>query len=311
MYGCQVWGTRYAAIGRALDAEVSKRHLRYLKRLIGVPYSTPSWAVLAELNCRPFHFYWVRALCRFHTRVLNSNSALLVDVAKADAALASEGTPNCWSAEFGRALESIAVKAGNAELGQSMRNSVFAGSSVNVASVVSSLESAYLVEAWGGFDQEADLREQLRLHQGQQESRSKSRTYFCWFKALEPGWPSYLNGLPHSRAHKMMKLLARFRLGAHALRVETGRRQGGSLLWEARTCSRCPPAHLQSLACPVDDEHHMIFDCIAFEHQRTSIAGVQRLIDSAHGSVRRFMSGDVTTVRSFIAACMEALDAQP
>jgi hypothetical protein len=68
--------------------------------------------ILAEVNCRPFHFYWVRSLCRFHTRLLGSNSPLLVDVAKADAALAAEGSGNCWSAEFGRALESIACKAG-------------------------------------------------------------------------------------------------------------------------------------------------------------------------------------------------------
>ena len=32
----------------------------------------------------------------------------------------------------------------------------------------------------------------------------------------------------------MMKQLAWFRLGAHALRVEAGRRQGE--LWESRTC---------------------------------------------------------------------------
>ena len=307
MYGCQVWGTRYAQFSRMFDAEVSKRHLRYLKRMLGLPYSTSNWAVLAEVSCRPFHFYWVRALCRFHTRLLGSNSPLLVDVAKADAALAAEGSGDCWSAEFGRALESIACKAGEAELGRSWCESVFAGDNVNAGTVARTLEQAYEIDAWGGFDQVADLREHLRAHQGQQGSRSKSLTYFCWFKLPEPGWPHYLRGLHHSRSQSMLKQLARFRLGAHTLRVEMGRRQDE--VWEARTCQRCSQAHLQSLACPVDDEHHCIFDCAAFEHLRASIPGVQELIANSAGCVRTFMSGEATVVRNYVAACMDTLDA--
>jgi len=306
MYGCQVWGTRFAGIDQAFTSEVSQRHLRYLKRLLGLPYSTSNWAVLAEVNCRPFHFYWVRALCKFHARMFSSNSPLLVDVAQADAALAVEGSGNCWSAEFGRALESIACKAGEGELGNALRDSVFAGTSVNTGTVVRVLEQAYEEDAWGGFAQAGDLREHLRANQGQQLRRSKCLTYFSWFKLPEPGWPTYLRGLQRNRVHKMMKHLARFRLGAHALRVEMGRRQ--NLIWESRTCQRCSSAHLQSLACKVDDEHHCIFDCTAFEHHRAAIPGVQQLIADAAGCVRAFMAGDVTVVREYIAACMCTLD---
>ena len=307
MYGCQVWGTRFAQFSRMFDAEVSKRHLRYLKRILGLPYSTSNWAVLAEVNCRPFHFYWVRALCRFHTRLLGSNSPLLADVAKADAALAAEGSGDCWSAEFGRALESIACKTGEGQLGRSWCESVFAGSNVSTNTITRTLEQAYMIDAWGGFDQVANLREHLRAHQGQQGVRSKSLTYFCWFKLQEPAWPQYLRGLHRVRAHGMLKQLARFRLGAHSLRVEVGRRQNE--LWETRTCRRCPPAHLQSLACQVDDEHHCIFDCAEFQHLRVSIPGAHDLIASAAGCIRTFMLGDAVVVRNYVAACMDALDA--
>ena len=152
----------------------------------------------------------------------------------------------------------------------------------------------------------ADLRVHLRAHQGQQESGSKHLTYFSWFKQSEPGWPPYLRGLQRDRVHGMMKQLARFGLGAHRLRVEAGRRVGE--LWETRTCPRCPPAHLQSLACRVDDEHHCIFECTAFEHVRVSVPGAQHLIASAAGCVRSFMSGDAVVVRNYIAACMDILD---
>ena len=222
----------------------------------------------------------------FHSRLLVSHSPLLVDVARADAALAAEGSGNCWSAEFGRALEPIACKAGEGDLGRGWCDSVFAGHSVFAGTVMRTLEQAHESEAWGGFVQVAILREHLRA---QQESSSKHLTYFSWFKLSEPGWPPYLRGLQHDCVHGMMKQLASFRLGAHALRVEAGRRQGE--LWEARTCQRCPPVHLQSLSCQ-DDEHHCSCYCAAFGHLRVSVPGAQHLIASAAGCVRSFMSGD-------------------
>ena len=325
MYGCQVWGTRYARFSRIFESDVSKRHLCFLKRLLGVPYSTSNWAVLAEVNCRPSDFYWVRALCRFHARLLASNSPLLTDVAKADAALAAEGAGNCWSAEFGRALESIAVQADDAELGRGWCDSVFAGTSVNTSTVLHCLEKAYSIAAWGGFDQVADLRGhflarqesqaaqdgQQGQDQGQWVSKSKALTYFCWFKLEQPSWPPYLRGLPRGQGHAMMKQVARFRLGAHSLRVETGRRQVPRELWGARRCQRCDNAALQALACPIDDEHHLIFDCTAFSHLRSTMAGARALIDRAAGCVRSFMSGDAAVVTNYIAACMDLLEAQP
>ena len=91
MYGCQLWGSRFVHVGKLFESEVSKRHLRFLKRQIGVSYTTSNWAVLSELGCKPYHFYWVRAVCRFQKRILSSNSGVLLDVARADASLATEG----------------------------------------------------------------------------------------------------------------------------------------------------------------------------------------------------------------------------
>ena len=91
MYGCQLWGSRFVHVGKLFESDVSKRHLRFLKRQIGVSYTTSNWAVLAELGCKPDHFYWVRAVCRFQKRILSSNSGVLLDVARADASLATEG----------------------------------------------------------------------------------------------------------------------------------------------------------------------------------------------------------------------------
>ncbi len=42
------------------------------------------------------HYYWVRAVCKFQRNILSNNSPLLVDMARADAALAAEGCRDCW-----------------------------------------------------------------------------------------------------------------------------------------------------------------------------------------------------------------------
>ena len=204
MYGCQLWGSRYMQLDRMFKSDVSRRHLRFIKRQLGVPVSVPNWTALCEANCRPFHYYWVRAICRFQARILSSNSQLLVDVAKADAALAAEGSGTCWSAEVGRGLESIGVQAGEAELGRAWCAQVFSGEAVNRAQIVQCLEKAYLSLAWEGCAGVQDVRDFMRMHQGQEGSRSKHVTYYCWFKGDAGRWPEYLSGLP-CKAVRAMK----------------------------------------------------------------------------------------------------------
>ena len=64
MYGCQVWGTRFAHMSQVFSSAVSLRQLCALRRLLGVSRSCYRWSVLAELDAKPYHFYWLRALLR-------------------------------------------------------------------------------------------------------------------------------------------------------------------------------------------------------------------------------------------------------
>jgi hypothetical protein len=302
MYGSQLWGSRYVHMDKVFDSDVSRQHLRFIKRQLGVPTSTSSWAVLSEANCRPYHFYWVRAVCKFQARILNSNSPLLMDVAKADAALAAEGSGSCWSAEVGRALESICVRAGQADVGRAMCEKVFRGEQVQTTAVMASLEKAYEATAWAGFNDIPCVREHMQAHQGQVNTRSKAMVYHCWFKQFEGGWPEYLSGLPNKEIKDNMKHMARFRLSAHRLQVELGRRE--HQLWADRVCSRCVAG---GHGRHVDDEQHMIFECSTFDDLR-ELDGVRDIIEET-GDVRNFMIGDVSVVRGFISACMSRLDA--
>ena len=75
---------------RVFNADVSVRQMGILRSMLGVSKGCFNWAVLAELDAKPYHFYWVRALLKFHRCALSSNSSLLKTVAEADARLARD-----------------------------------------------------------------------------------------------------------------------------------------------------------------------------------------------------------------------------
>ena len=179
---------------------------------------------------------------------------------------------------------------------------------VDVGDVMTGLRAANMAKAWADFGQVANLQAYMQEDREQGVRRTRTLTYFHWFKSSEERWPEYLKGLPGKRVHNMMKQLARFRLGCHGLQVETGRHNG--VAWQDRHCTRCSANRLGMLACKVGDEHHMVFDCSAFDDLRATVPGVQQLIDNAGGSLKAFMSGDMPVVRSFIAACLDKLTAE-
>ena len=323
MYGCQVWGTRFAHIDRVFQSSVSVRQLCALRRLLGAARSSVRWAVLAELGAKPFHYYWVKALVRFQEAILQSNSPLLADVAKADAAFAGFAGPGggrtceaCWSAELARALESIGSASGLGDQGRSWADKVKQGLPLGCrAAVLDATLAAYDKLAWQECVGAQGLVRTELLPEGR--SLRKTLTYYAYFKPSQPGqMASYLK-LDHE-LHKQITQLARFRLGCHKLQVELGRHCRPRQAWPARICSRCSAAHRSTLSCAVDDEYHMIFECERFQALRIDdftpgtrrfTPGTRTALSRAQGSVRTFMESDPRIVLHFISRCMDILDA--
>ena len=301
---------------------VSTRHLCAHRRLLGVSKSCMRWAVLAELGAKPYHYYWVKALVRFQEAIVQSNSPLLADVARADAMLACDVLPDghqctaCWSAELADALKSIGAAAGLEVQGTEWSERVKQGLPLGCRSaVMDATLAAYDRLAW----QEClGAEHAVRSEQLPDGVRRKRLTYFAYFKPAQLGQvPAYLR-LDHER-HKHIRHMSRFRLSCHKLHVEVGRRCNPREAWAARTCTRCSPAHLASLTCAVDDEHHMIFECERFEALRNEVVeftpgshrfvpGVRTALNRAGSSVRRFIESDPRTVSHFVSKCMDILD---
>ena len=315
MYGCQVWGSRFARIDRVFKSDIARRHMCFLRRTAGVARSTPNWALLTELNCRPYHYYWIRALLKFHKSLLNCNSPLLQDVVEADAWLATQQhvvgsnvrkCDGCWSAELAAGLCSIGEAAGEAQKGASWESAVRTAAPVDAPSVMLCLQAAYDRKAWHGCDQIHDIRvADLQAADGTPVGR-KHATYHAWFKLRQPGMPPFMWS-PVTK-HNLVKNMLRFRLGSHYLGCNLGRQLNPPVPWAERSCSRCSDGHLASLSCAVDDEFHAIFECEAFAAARDA-SSVSGLITCAAGDVRTFMCSDaVGSVMKYISAIMDMLD---
>jgi hypothetical protein len=302
MYGCQVWGTRYMRIDRVFEAEVSRMQLSFLKRQAGAPGGTANWVTATEMaKSRPIHQYWVRALTRFHGRCLTSNSPLLVDVLTSDTQLAAAGCNTCWASEFVGGLKSIATAAGTGELGVAWANDVMGGRQLAHQAVSATLQAAYDRIAWRDYEHIHNIRvSELPTADGKGRMHL---TYHTWFKPAAGVAPSWLKQPPGM--NKQAKQLLRFRVGAHHLGVNTGRRQ--RIDWQSRTCSRCSTEQMAHLSCRVDDEHHMIFDCAHFQGLRTVDPSLSAWIQQA-ADTREFMRGDPNMIMNFIYGCMNELD---
>lgn len=103
---------------------------------------------------------------------------------------------------------------------------------------------------------------------------AKLCTYHRWFLRPAPVAEPYFQ-LPLSRGS--LRQLFRFRLSAHSLPIEQGRR--GAVPRAMRVCPHCP-GHSPG------DERHLVFECPAFEHIRRQYAHV---FQDARSTMRLFV----------------------
>eukprot|EP00983_Pelagomonas_calceolata_P001416 47631-Pelagomonas_calceolata.AAC.3 len=72
-----------------MDICIQKWHLRFLKSILGVRPSTPSWSLLRECGIELNQFNWFRACARLCISLIHCNSPLLHKVLHSDISLGS------------------------------------------------------------------------------------------------------------------------------------------------------------------------------------------------------------------------------
>lgn len=289
MYACQIWGTEYIQPSAVYKAEIQVRHLGFLRRVLGVKRTTANDCVMSEACQTPFQFYWLRSICRFWNDMCGANSEVIRDVARADVLLSSENE-KCWSYQVMQALDAYPRLQGHAA--ESMGS-------------MSTLDMCRVVEAWRNM-----YEERWHAATGDPTDPTTQHRKLCTYNAYFRGegkrtwWqlPAYLKAgnMLHS---DVVRSVARFRLCSHELCVEVGRQRHGIISRRERWCRRC--AHVGVNQQQVDDERHMVFDCVATE-------GIRKSEDFSHlfegvgsGDLKQFMhNNDCGGVAMFIHQCL-------
>ena len=241
MYASQIWATSYLRQGHEMENCIQKGLLRFLRALLGVRSSTPSWSVLRECGVEPIQLNWLRACARLYNNLVYANSPLLRQTLQADITL-SQFNPACWVSHF---LSGTNGLTHTLLYHEQIQN----GSPLNLSQLVLDLRKRHL-----------DFWQQPLLSQHQPRDsgiNSRTCTYHHWC------------ALPHRNAHvtsspyttpKYFHLdlpkhvvcsVARFRLRVHHLKIEKNS-------WDGNICPNCDLCEAND---DVQDEQHVLFKC--------------------------------------------------
>jgi hypothetical protein len=290
-YGCALWGPPLFK-GRAVKADyyaladpVERARLNLLKRFFHLRDGTPSACILWEFGLLPLANTYILSAAGFYNRMIRGEVAtdLYARCMHACAQAAADQDPpkHNWVAALARALD-VFVPATGTPWAQLLADRT----PVDTKSLSGELEAAWAQHARG-------------------LAGTKTEYYFSHMATHKVGTcPKYISfQLPHDQICSM----ARFRLGSHYLRVETGRWPQPPIEHDERKCLRCgrwvSNGIRRVFIGTLDDEFHMLFVCSDTEEVR-AIYGIEA------DSVRALMSAHSDTPRlvKFVHKCMATVD---
>ena len=244
LYGCEVWGTKLGVRGGiSMAREFETLQVQFLKNACGVSPTTPTPIVFAELGARPvLDACWVRVI-KFWNELRNSPEddmyrRMLMDNLRDTVTLDVRN----WSCEL--------IK-GTRKIGFDFPLRCDLAEHIDLDDFQRVLQQRH-DRAW------ADLSVCPRSC----ASQVRLVTYQSWFSRPQNARISYLK-LPVSASD--LRLLMRFRMGCHALPVETGRHH--NIPRSSRVCTHCTTGS-------VGDERHLLFECPALQSIRDEYASL-------------------------------------
>jgi len=241
MYASQIWATSYLHQGQEMENCIQKWLLRFLRTILGVRNSTPSWSVLRECGLEPMQLNWLRACARLYNNLIFCNSPLLRKVFQADILL-SQFHPACW-------ISHLLLGTQGLRHTPSYHHHILNGSPLNLSQLIIDLRKRHLAFWQQPFFTARQPREP--------ETNSKTFTYYHWCALPQRDahatfspcrLPKYFHlDLPTHIIHSV----ARFRLRVHLLRIEQN-------YWNESIDPKCDLCDAHDDA---QDEQHVLFKC--------------------------------------------------
>ena len=281
-YGCEVWGLRRLRgdSKRGRDA-LGTSHLRILKQLAALPSSVSTALLLQELGQRPLlHAWWQRTVKFWNSLAGLPDASVYKQVALDSCRDAVTRNAQNWAGAIFRGLR---------KLGYAYTVGFDALRPLHFPALLQFLDAPALQARLG-----VDVCPRTCPAAG-----ASLCTYYRWFdrpRALRRPGPLLMQPL----SARCMRILLRFRLGAHSLPVVMGRRTGTPRA--QRLCQQCDQH-------AVGDERHMVFECPALQAVRDKYAA---LFTNGACTMQQFMwQLDITGVAHFVMDCFDVLDDIP
>ena len=269
-YGCEVWGPGVLGgpVGRRSDSGASCMHgtmaagaaaanalqTQFLRQSLGVRQHGQRADILAmETGRRPLTADWLLQAARLWDVARARPDGDLLKEAMRESWQLAEQTPlehpRCWAAHFRLALH----REGHALLWTQD------GGRASVAALLAQAQASWLATAGDLGDMPAgtDALDTVRTVPANWSHGFKMLVYKRWMYAEELGPPAM--GWDGINDYQLIGAMARFRMGVHRLRIETGRHDRTSR--NDRICRLCETGARE-------DEAHIVFDCPAFTEAR-------------------------------------------
>lgn len=251
-YACQMWGadcSMFKSAESALDNDLQRIHLRFLRFVSGAANHVPNVVLLHEFKAVPVVCHWLRLVLRFWNKMVLSKNALLRAVFKANVQLALLGLKDCWSAKV---LGMLVVFREMSSVG-SLRHEDICNMVLDVDRVVDILYSQVMQSLTS-----VHINPRLSPSPGAQQC-----TYLRWFAHADR-----FEFHPHVKCTSIFaglhRELMRFRLGCAKNAVNSGRFLAPNVKQPRaqRSCPCCSSGQ-------AEDELHMVFECDAYQEIRS------------------------------------------
>lgn len=290
-YAAAVWAVGPAAaaaakpvVGAGSLSAAELQHLRFLRRLLGLPQATPTATLLAEAGQPPLYVSWLRRAARFWNSLLAApQGSLMQQTLQASLALAADcddvpETAQPWAAQLTRSMQLIGVAFDPQQQQQ--------------------LDAAAM--------RTAALRHHLELVRlaAAKPEHTRVRHYFYAVRpdCLSPDayeLPAYICDV---RERRCRRGLTELRTGMHWGSEETGRRS--AVPRQLRQCPHCP-----AMGGPggIEDVRHIVFDCPLYATERTRWPDLFANFSGAsqHFSLCAFFQQPSSSLAPFCAACRQ------
>lgn len=224
-------------------SEPELQHLRFLRRLLALPRSTPAATILAEAGQPPLHARWLRQAARLWNSLVTapegSMPRLVVQAAAVVAVDCADVPPQRqpWAAQLAHSLRAVGL----------------------------TFEPLHMDKISPDGTQQATLRLHLARVTQETPAHTRLRHYFCDVRpeccSLDGyGRPPYVTEV---RERRCRRGLTELRTGMHWGAEEQGRRTGTPR--EQRVCPHCP-----ALDGPggIEDTRHILFVCPLYAAER-------------------------------------------